>query len=67
MRYTHEKLRARRKKSGISLTFIAKELGYIGASGYYNIEIGRKKPDVQQARIIAGILNTTIEELFFEN
>ena len=60
-----EKLRETRLEKGVSQTFIAKKLGYKNASGYANIEMGRTKPSLENARIIADILEEDLNVLFF--
>lgn len=60
------KLRNLRLAKGISQTHMAKQLGYKYASGYANIEMGRNKPSLEAAKKISEILNTNVEELFFE-
>lgn len=57
------KLRGLRKKKGISQTFISNALGYAHPSGYSNIENGRTSLKYEHAKVIAGILGVTIEEL----
>jgi len=64
-RYTHEKLRQAREERGVSKTFLAKQLGYTHAAGYYNIEIGRVKASLEHAKIISSILGVPDDELFF--
>jgi len=60
------KLRSVRMQKGITQTFLAKKLGFKTASGYNNIEMGRTKPSLEQAKNISEILGVPIEELFFE-
>lgn len=59
-------LREIRKSKGVTQTFIANQLGYKSVSGYNNIEMGRVKPSLDHAKIIADIFGLSIEELFFE-
>lgn len=60
------KLRKRRLEKGVTQTYIAKKLGYKTSSGYANIEMGRNKPSLENALIIADILDSDVEEIFFE-
>lgn len=57
------KLRMLRKKKGISQTFISQKLGFKYPSGYCNIESGRNKLSLDQAKIISEILGVSIDEL----
>ncbi|MGN4124854.1 helix-turn-helix transcriptional regulator [Lysinibacillus sphaericus] len=59
------KIREKRLEKGISQVFISKKLGYKTASGYANIEAGRNKLSLENAKIIAEILGVPLEELFF--
>lgn len=59
------KLRKKRLEKGISQVFISKKLGYKTASGYANIEAGRNKLSLENAKIIAEIIGVPLEELFF--
>jgi putative transcriptional regulator len=60
------KLRMARQAKGITQTFMAKQLGYKTVSGYNNIEMGRTKPSLENAKKIAEILGENIDELFFD-
>ena len=59
-------LREARKSKGVSMTYMAKKLGYKSVSGYANIEYGITKPSLKNAVKIAEILETSLDELFFE-
>lgn len=61
----NEKLRSARKAKGITITFLSKKLGYKSPSGYANIEYGFVKPSLENAKIIAEILDVEIDDLFF--
>ncbi|WP_397537843.1 helix-turn-helix transcriptional regulator [Rummeliibacillus pycnus] len=61
----NEELRAARKAKGITITFLSKKLGYKNPSGYANIEYGFVKPSLENAKIIAELLDVPIDELFF--
>ncbi|MEK4030745.1 helix-turn-helix transcriptional regulator [Pseudobacillus sp. FSL P4-0506] len=63
---TLNKLRQTRLSQGKSQTFMAKKLGYKFPSGYANIEMGRTKPSLEKAKLIADVLGVDVEELFFE-
>ncbi|MER2009043.1 MAG: helix-turn-helix transcriptional regulator [Psychrobacillus sp.] len=57
-------LREARKSKGVSMTYMAKKLGYKSVSGYANIEYGITKPSLKNAVKIAEILETSLDELF---
>lgn len=61
-----ERLRAARKKKGITMTFMAKELGYKSVSGYANIEYGITKLSFNNAIEISRTLGMPLNELFFD-
>lgn len=61
---TLNKLRQTRLSQGKSQTFMAKKLGYKFPSGYANIEMGRTKPSLEKAKLIADVLGVDVEELF---
>jgi putative transcriptional regulator len=60
-----QKLKQARKAKGLSQTFMAKKLGYTYPSGYANIETGRNKLSLENAKKIADILQMDVNELFF--
>jgi transcriptional regulator with XRE-family HTH domain len=62
---TSTKIREKRKSKGITVTFMAKKLGYKYPSGYSNIESGRVKPSLAKAKAISEILDCDMESLFF--
>lgn len=59
-------LRELRKSKGITQTFISCKLGYANTSGYNNIELGRVRPSLEHAKVIADIFELSIEEVFFK-
>ncbi len=61
-----EKLKEIRTKKGITQEEMAKKLGYRGKSGYCQLENGAVKMTIDQAKIIAEILNEDIKHLFFD-
>lgn len=61
-----ERLRKARKDKGISMTYMAKKLGYRTVSGYANIELGYNKMSLEKAKDIADILGIDMDELFFK-
>lgn len=61
-----KKLREARKSKGLSMTFMARKLGYKSVSGYANIEYGTTKASLENAIKIADLLDMPLEELFFE-
>lgn len=56
-------LRAAREQSGKTQAQVAKE-SEISESQYQNIEYGKCEPGVRTAIRIAGVLGSTVEELF---
>jgi putative transcriptional regulator len=46
------KSREKRLEKGISQALISKQLGYQTASGYTNIEVGRNKLSLENAKIL---------------
>lgn len=62
-----QKLRQLRLQRGISQTHISKKLGFKHPSGYGNIEMGRNRLSLDQAAIIAEILNVSVNELLDED
>lgn len=63
--FTTEKLKAARKKVGLTCTEVAKELGFKSKSGYFNIESGIRKPRLDTGIKMAEIFEVEIEDLFF--
>lgn len=57
------KMRKIRKAKGISQTHLSKALGYKYCSGYANIEMGRNRLTLDQAKVIAKELGVPIDEL----
>lgn len=62
-----EKLRRIRNEKNISAKEMAKALKLATEAAYYKKESGSIKFSVQEAKIVADMLNMTIEEVFFEN
>lgn len=60
-------LRDARKSKGLSMTYMARKLGYKSVSGYANIEYGTTKASLENAVKIAKILDMSLDELFFED
>lgn len=58
-----KKLRRLRIEKGISQAFISRKLGYKYPSGYSNIENGRNRLSLEQAKIVADILGVKVDEL----
>lgn len=57
-------IREERLKKGISMTHMAKKMGYANASGYANIEYGHKKLSLENAIQAFKILGIPSEKLF---
>lgn len=64
---TTSKLKQKRIDRGISQDEMAKKLGYTGKSGYSMLENGHVSISLDKAKIIADILNSTIEDIFFND
>ncbi|MDI2588091.1 helix-turn-helix transcriptional regulator [Psychrobacillus sp. NEAU-3TGS] len=62
----NKSLRNARKSKGVSMTYMAKKLGYKSVSGYANIEYGITKPSLENAVKISEMLDVSLDELFFE-
>lgn len=62
-----QKVKEQRKKAGITQEDMAKKLGFRSKSGYAMIENGNNNFKLKQAKIVADTLETTIDELFFDN
>ena len=59
-------LRSVRTEKRYTVTEIAKKLN-ISASFYYKIEQGSRNPTIELAKRLAGILNNSIDILFFDS
>lgn len=62
----YEKLKKSRLQKGITQEEMARRLGYKYTSGYNQLEKGKRKIDIETARKIASILETSVEEIFFK-
>lgn len=60
-----EVLRQYRLKSGMTVEQIAK-IVKVAPSTYYKWEDGSRSPNIKKALLIAKILGSTVEELFFD-
>lgn len=58
------KLRAARKELGLSVEQVAQKVN-LSASFYYKIEQGHRNPGIEDAKKIADLLGSTVDELFF--
>lgn len=58
-------LRQYRLKSGMTVEQIAKIIK-VAPSTYYKWEDGSRSPNIKKAILIAKILGSTVEELFFD-
>jgi len=57
-----EKLKELRKKIGLTQSDIASQIG-ISRVGYTQYELGKREPDYETLKIIAGIFNVTVDYL----
>lgn len=62
----YEGLKRIREERGCTQEAMAKLLGYKHKSGYNQLETGKRKIDLEQAKTIADFFNKTIDEIFFE-
>lgn len=63
----YEGLKKCREERGCTQENMAKLLGYKHKSGYNQLETGKRKINLEQAKIIADFFNKTIDEIFFNN
>jgi DNA-binding XRE family transcriptional regulator len=56
-----------REQEGYTQEDMAILLGYKHKSGYNQLETGKRKIDLNQAKKIADFFNKTIEEIFFNH
>ncbi|GIQ67398.1 XRE family transcriptional regulator [Xylanibacillus composti] len=61
------KIKLLRKNKNISLDEMARKVGYESPNGYYYLEIGRGRFPAETLAKVADVLETPIEELFFED
>lgn len=59
-----EIIRKERLKKGVSMTHLSKKMGYSNASGYANIEYGKKKLSLENAICAFQELNIPVEKIF---
>lgn len=52
-----------RKKAGLTQVEVAQKVG-ISETSYQRIEYGTQRPSLDTAKLIARVLNSTVEELF---
>lgn len=64
--HPREALRRRRRALGITQKHMARCLGYSRSQPYHDMEKGLTSVKVGAALLIAEILGSTVEELFFE-
>jgi transcriptional regulator with XRE-family HTH domain len=58
-----EKLRTLRQRRGMSVRELTSALGYTGHGYIYDIEIGKKKPNVEFVLRVADLFNVTTDQL----
>lgn len=61
----YEKLKHIREDRGFTQEQMAKLLGYKHKSGYNQLENGKRKIDLKQAKKIADLFQKKIEDIFF--
>ncbi|MEK5108184.1 helix-turn-helix transcriptional regulator [Cytobacillus sp. FSL K6-0129] len=61
-----EKIKSLRKKANLSLSEMAKLLGYESVNGYYYLETGRGKFPAETLAKVASIFNENVDNLFFD-
>lgn len=60
------KLKILREQAGLTQLDMAKKLGYKYTSGYNQLEMGKRRIDIDSAKIISDILQKPMEEIFFD-
>lgn len=63
----YQGLKKCREERGYTQEAMAKLLGYKHKSGYNQLETGKRKINLEQAKIIADFFDKTIDEIFFSN
>lgn len=63
MRRFGEKLRILRLRQGLSVRELTSALGYTGHGYIYDIEIGKKKPNVEFVLRVADLFQVTTDQL----
>jgi transcriptional regulator with XRE-family HTH domain len=58
-----EKLRTLRQRRGMSVRELTSALGYTGHGYIYDIEIGKKKPNVEFVLRVADLFEVTTDQL----
>lgn len=61
----YQGLKKIREEKGYTQEDMAKLLGYKHKSGYNQLETGKRKIVLEQAKTIADFFNKTIDEIFF--
>lgn len=67
MKVNLEKIKSIRKEKNISLEDMSRKVGYESPNGYYYLETGKRKFPANTLAQVSKILNTPINELFFED
>lgn len=62
----YKNLRKLRLKKGITQEEMAFKLGYKYTSGYNQLEMGKRKIDIETAKKISMILEEPVEVIFFD-
>ncbi|SHJ80040.1 DNA-binding transcriptional regulator, XRE-family HTH domain [Geosporobacter subterraneus DSM 17957] len=62
----YKNLRELRLKKGITQEEMALKLGYKYTSGYNQLEMGKRKIDIEAAKKISMILEEPVEVIFFD-
>jgi transcriptional regulator with XRE-family HTH domain len=62
-----EKLRTLRLQRGMSVRELTSALGYTGHGYVYNVETGKKKPNVEFVLKVAQLFNVTTDQLLWDD
>jgi transcriptional regulator with XRE-family HTH domain len=62
-----EKMRALRIQRGMSIRELTSALGYTGHGYVYNVEIGKKKPNVEFVLKVAQLFHVTTDQLLHDD
>lgn len=62
----HNKLRELRKSKNVPVKKLANALGLKTAGAYYKKEYGMSKITIEEAKIIAEVLEASLDEIFYK-
>lgn len=62
-----KKIKSKRKAKKITIEEMSNLIGYSSPNGYYYLEVGKSKFTVEKLAQVAEILDSTIDELLYED